>query len=66
MVVNNTLLELRQELFEFQYAYGSLEYIDIHKIMKKYIEAEENKPKNINDLKRQMGLSYYNDNPNFI
>lgn len=62
-MVNNTLqtlLILRQEMFEARHASGELDYVDIHMIISKYIEIEKDNPQNINELKQKMGLSYYN------
>jgi len=60
-----TLLELRQDLFDFSKAQDDprIHFDDLMEIFNKFVDRET--PKNINDYKRELGLSYANENLDF-
>ncbi len=56
-----TLLELRQELYDFSKAQDDprIHFDDLMEIFNKFTDRET--PKNIDDYKKELGLSYVND-----
>ena len=55
------LLELRHDLYDFSKAQDDprIHFDDLMEIFNKFIERET--PKNINDYKKELGLSYANE-----